>query len=166
MLKFLKIIVIILSLFTWNLAMSQSISGYSISGAGGSLNSNILYDYNLGSISTSAYTGTYSVTSSVLTTEPNKDYNNTEDFNTQITTYPNPAKNFVNIVITSDYDINNIEIAVFDILGRRIDLNYNIAEMGNYTKATFDISSLDLGSYNFSIILNNSILKSVTLIKQ
>ena len=72
----------------------------------------------------------------------------------EISVYPNPAKEILNIDYTST-EINNITIAVFDGLGRKVFTEQRIVPAGKNV-LTVDIHKLNKGNYTLFINYNSS----------
>lgn len=75
--------------------------------------------------------------------------------NTNVTIYPNPASDY--IIVNSDY--NNFNVEISDITGRTI-ISQNVDN-----NSTINVSSLNAGVYNVTIISNNTISSHKIIIK-
>jgi hypothetical protein len=78
----------------------------------------------------------------------------------EILLYPNPANNYINIQYLGN-SLTNIQVAIFDILGKNI-LNQNM-NVSNKEDQKIDITHLPKGIYVVKITGNNfSASKTIT----
>lgn len=89
----------------------------------------------------------------------------TTETNFILKAYPNPTNSFVNINITSQYEILDIKTQTFDITGKQIYLSSEIYRSENYGIAKLDFSNLQIGQYFVKIIINQEKIFSYKIIK-
>lgn len=83
------------------------------------------------------------------------------DLNKTIVLYPNPAKEFVNLELKSNNEIDPIDIKIFDSNGKEVYKNQGIANQ----KFKINISSFSIGYYIVKIT-QGELTQSIKLIKE
>lgn len=160
--------IIILSLFPI-IVFGQTISRYTLSSAGGFFNENTSLDYSVGQIVSPTVLNSQLLTSGFQQPEfitDNNQQNDDEESKYEVNVFPNPTSDYVNIIITSEFDIENIDLNVFDITGKQIYTKIDKQKISNFTKFSIDFSTLETGEYLIQYVINNSIIKKQFVIKQ
>ncbi len=160
-------ILIFVFLFIPLFVFSQKISGYSINSGSYIFNSNIQIDYSIGQFSTSFINGKKSLFSNIFFSNTpdslKKNYQN-NDFILKL--YPNPVKNYANLIITSEFEIKNIDVFVFDMHGHKLQVLSDIYYSDNFIKVKLNTSNLQNSNYIISIKINNSVFKNIKILKK
>jgi len=148
-------------LFCGSVVFCQTIQNSVISSAGGSASSgNVMMDYTLGEIVVETFSaGGNTLTQGFHQTNLSLVAIENVDLFAEISIYPNPTSELVNIDIPQNY--NEIDINMYDVTGKLIknELNAN-------GKVTFDVSALATGTYYLQVINpKNKQLKTFKLIK-
>ena len=94
----------------------------------------------------------------VVEEKPGAYYNHIEQANAIEGIYPNPAKNIIKIQTQNK---QNIEVSIFNVLGKRIFVDYSL--QGEFIIA--DVSELSLGMYNVSITQNGKKIGQSNFVK-
>jgi len=76
--------------------------------------------------------------------------------NIKLRAFPNPTKSVVNINITSKNEIQNLEILVFDITGKQINLPVEKNNSTNYNNIKLNFQNQQAGQYFIRIYINEN----------
>lgn len=153
---------ILLALFVGN---AQTISGYSISSAGGFFDNQGGFQFNLGHIVLADNPYFHEIFNEIIVVNDTISYKNNDNDNILINTFPNPVVNNLNISITTKDDISFIDILVFDANGKPQKINYNHIFNDNYLIVQCDVSSLKVGTYIGVVEINRQFTKNFVFIK-
>jgi len=156
---------IILSLFLSVFAFTtnaQSISGYSIGSAAGFFNENVSLNYNLGQINIVDNPYFKSVLTDFIT--EGDTISSSQNNNILLKCFPNPTTDYLNISITSKYDVDDIKISVFDNRGIVQNVNFTQNNSDNYSILKLNVKNFKTGVYFGLIKINNSYMKNFTFI--
>ena len=78
--------------------------------------------------------------------------------NNDITIYPNPANNVINI---EGSDLSQVSILITDIMGRVVDQS-NVTQISN---TSLDISNIPAGTYQLTMLKGNGGISNAKFIK-
>ena len=169
MMKIFNKILFVLIFLLPTISFSQSIGRFVFSSAAGFYSQNICIDFSVGQTIAGVYENNKIFTSGFeqpaeLTLSKNirKDIINI-DFN--ITIFPNPVSDFVNIYITSKYKIEELKIEIFSVQGKEIPVGSMFYDSENFSKIQVDLSKLNQGNYILKTYINNSFAGSFVLAK-
>jgi len=102
-------------------------------------------------------------TTAVLLAEAPTGISELNNGNSEIKIFPNPAKDNINVSLSPNI-IGQTEIAVYDMMGRKI-IN-SLVDYNGYSLLSFDITTLEIGVYFFSIKnKHNTSTKKFSVIK-
>lgn len=146
---------------------AQNISRYTFSSAGGFYNENITMDYSVGQIITPLVNSSQILTSGFQQPNFSKAVETPKEveINCELSIYPNPTNNFANLILTSEFEINDIDVKVFDITGKEIFPPINKFELSNYTKISIDFSNESIGEYIIHTTINQTVTQQSTIIR-
>jgi hypothetical protein len=155
---------ILLFIFNVNILHSQSVTSQSIAPASFLYTDNFSLDYVIGQIQ---FIDNKQITSDFIKSKnKNSEFKTySENINFEISYYPNPVVEKLNIIITSKFEITKIDIKVYNSLGQQIYIENNIYSQKNYSKIALNFSNLEKSIYIIDIQINNNILKSLTILK-
>ncbi len=163
----IKILFLVFLVFAVKTGKAQTISNTSISGGSGFISNNIIYNYNIGQLTVA---DNKFIVPIILNNETDKktDSISSQNFDNQtiINSFPNPATNYLNVVITSKYEIETINISIFNIEGKEQKTTSSTNSNSNYSTIKINVSNLKTGSYIAKISINNSYIKHFTFIKK
>lgn len=97
------------------------------------------------------------------TTLGTKDFSNKNELS--VLAYPNPTANSFNLVINSE-NTKDLNLTIFDILGRSISLPYKIQSSAGENATTIDISKLPVGVYIYTLSDGNKVVFKDKIIKK
>ena len=163
-----KIFLIIIFFSFTNLLVAQTISRYSISNASGFYVDDFYLDFTVGQIITPCVQNTQFLTSGFQQPIVNskQDYQYNEKLaNFDVNLFPNPINSLTNVIITSEFEINQVDIRVYDATGKELYVNCKHQNQINYKKIIIDFSNEKTGNYIISIIINKQIIKNISVIK-
>jgi Secretion system C-terminal sorting domain len=125
-------------------------------------------DFSVGQIITPNVDNSQILTSGFQQPENNttKDTPESEFINYELNVFPNPTNTYTNITITSEFEIEQININVYDVSGKEIFLDYTHQNMTNYQKIKLNFSNVSEGNYLVLITINQIITKNLTVIKK
>ncbi len=162
--KVSRLYIIIIFLCLNLVSFGQKISEYTFSSASGAYNSNLRFDYVVGQIITNSNSN--AITAGILKNYKKTEKKSFEKINCKMSFFPNPTRDFVNIIITSKFEIENIDVQIFDILGEKINIQASdIQRVSNYSKIKLNISNLPTGNYQIIVFVNNLPVETNTIIK-
>lgn len=85
------------------------------------------------------------------------------DIELNLSAYPNPAKDAVNLVFGNAVANANVQVKVVDVTGRAVmNTQYNISKSENFV--TVNTSDMAAGTYYFSVNVNNKTVKTIPVI--
>jgi len=148
-------------IFCGPVVFCQTIQNSVISSAGGSASSgNVKMDYTLGETVTETFTaGGNTLTQGFHQTNLTLVAIENVELFAEISIYPNPTSELVNIDIPQNY--NEIDINMYDVTGKLIKNQSNANG-----KVTFDVSTLATGTYYLQVINpKNKQVKTFKLVK-
>jgi hypothetical protein len=140
--------ILLLSLFCFHFASAQSLTPQVIASAGNfATNSGYSLSYTMGE----PVVPTFTASGSILTQGFQQDYLSTPTAVQQVSypdisvsIYPNPAANYVNVLVTSDKSTSNLSIRLFDLLGRSV--NVPVANHSDGTQKLFTLNLSNLAA--------------------
>lgn len=147
---------------------AQTISRYSISSASGFYSENLSLDFSVGQIITPIVENSQILTSGFQQPE-NKTIKNeqkNEFINYELNIFPNPTNSYTNIIITSEFEIEQINVNVYDVCGKEIFLDYNQQNLTNYQKIKINFSNVTEGNYLVLVTINQIITKNFIIVKK
>lgn len=147
---------------------AQTISRYSISSASGFYSENLSLDFSVGQIITPSVDNSQLLTSGFQQPE-NKTIKNeqkNEFINYELNIFPNPTNSYTNIIITSEFEIEQINVNVYDVCGKEIFLDYNQQNLTNYQKIKINFSNVIDGNYLVLVTINQMITKNFIIVKK
>lgn len=147
---------------------AQTISRYSISSASGFYSENLSLDFSVGQIITPSVDNSQILTSGFQQPE-NKTIKNeqkNEFINYELNIFPNPTNSYTNIIITSEFEIEQINVNVYDVCGKEIFLDYNQQNLTNYQKIKINFSNVTEGNYLVLVTINQMITKNFIIVKK
>ncbi len=162
--KILFFIFLIFPLVAW----SQSLSHYSFNSASGFFSNNLTLDYSFGQLIIDDFSNKKVITSGfvqyykVKEDLPKNSLNNLE---ANIAIYPNPVGELLNVNIVLSDEIENISIEIFDVNGKNLPVKFDKNIYGKQAAVYANTSALITGNYNIRIIINQKIIKNITITK-
>lgn len=163
-----KIIILFAIISSFTDVYPQFITPSVISAGGNSSNSeNIYYSYTIGQIANPSLTGSNILTQGfqqpIIINE--KSELNFEKNEIQFNYFPNPVKDILNINITSKNEISDIQIEIYNILGK-IVIDKKIQNIeGRFMKISIPVEELSSGQYLIYFRINNILSKSFKIVK-
>jgi len=80
-----------------------------------------------------------------------------------LSAYPNPAKDAVNLVFGNAVANADVQVKVVDVTGRAVmNTQYNITTSENYV--TVNTADMAAGTYYFSVSVNNKTVKTIPVV--
>lgn len=163
------IILTTLFIFCFAILFSQTLTPSVISSGGENITGNNLnYSYTIGQIAVPSFTNGNILTQGFQ--QPSdlkiiKNENQENSFNFQINIFPNPVVDILKISITAEFEISDIQIIVYDVLGKKVNIKPEKYISDNYSKISIPVDDLKSGQYNIQIMLNSMFSKSVKIVK-
>ncbi|MBN2662185.1 MAG: hypothetical protein JXR68_00930 [Bacteroidales bacterium] len=160
-----KIYLLLVVVFALQSIDAQTISAYSISGAAGYFNQNVSLDYNIGQIvmMDNNYFFSAFIEHSVLSDSISS--KKIDDAQILINCFPNPTSNIVNISITSKYQLENINLSIYNSTGIKQKIFFTVNNRDKYSILQADVTDLKTGIYSGTVQINNIYIKNFSFIK-
>jgi hypothetical protein len=164
----IKVILFILYTFCVSVTFSQTLTPSVVSTGGSNISSpNLLYSFTIGQIAVPSFSNGNILTQGfqqpvIIKAE---DFKNKEKESLQICVNPNPVKDFINLTITSKEEISDIQLSVYDILGKKYKVDFEIYFSDNFSQISIPVENFKPGQYLISTTINNQYSKSIKILK-
>ncbi len=163
-----KIIILIILIVSVCRINAQKIDRWVISNGSGNFYETANIDYTLGQIITPTLNNNLVITSGFEQPEKinlkSEKQNEIENF--EISFFPNPVEDNLNIFITSKQDINSVQIKIYDANGKEIICNTEFSNNNNFSNLKTDLNNTESGVYVVSLIINNFYHSYFNIIKK
>ena len=165
-----KLLIISILFFVLLNTNAQNITSFVVSPGGNQVNSNnIFYSYTIGEISAQPTHNGYILTSGFeqplnISVKQSKKDSLSSDY--EIRTYPNPTLDIINFNITSQDEISDININIYNILGEEISVPTKKIIYENFCSVKIDLSNSQAGYYFIKLQFNNNYSNTYKIIKK
>ena len=165
--KLLNIIILLFILLNTN---AQNIGSFVVSTGGNQVNSNnIYYSYTIGEISAPFTQNNYVLTSGFeqpINIKAKQTKKDTLLSDYEIKIYPNPTADIINFNITSRYEIQDININIYNILGEQLFVPTKKLIYENFYSVKIDLSNCQAGYYFVKLQFNNNYSYTYKIIRK
>lgn len=163
---FKKINLLLFVVFALQSVDAQTISAYSISGAAGFFNQNISLDYNIGQIVMIDNNYFFSPFSDARILFDTISAKKIDDAQILINCFPNPTSEIINISITSKYQLENINLSIYNSSGIKQNIIFSVNNRDKYSIIQANVAALKTGIYTGIFQINNIYTKNFSFIKK
>jgi len=148
-------------------AFSQTIVAYNISPLSASVNSNYKIDYTIG-LNVQQTDNKIFFNSNIFSffnKNSQNDYNSDIFNNLIVECFPNPATDYVNIIVSSKLKFSTIKINLYNSNAQKQQCSWNYSKNNNFYKIFIDLQNQNPNTYIIEVIFDNKFQKTIKIIK-